>query len=63
MAKYLLRVPVSGYEYYVVGADTVEEAIELANEEPWDLPEPVESDVSFDGIFEMFDIIEPGAKD
>lgn len=63
MAKYLLRVPVSGYEYYVVGADTVEEAIELANEGPWDLPEPVETDVSLDGIFEMFDIVEPGAND
>ena len=38
MAKYLLRVPVSGDEYYVVEADTVEEAIKLANEDPWDLP-------------------------
>lgn len=63
MAKYLLRVPVSGYEYYAVGADTVEEAIELANKEPWDLPEPVETDVSLDGIFEMYDIIEPGEND
>lgn len=63
MAKYLLRVPVSGYEYYTVSADTVEEAVSLANEEPRDLPEPVESDVSLDGIFEMYDIIEPGEND
>ena len=43
MAKYLLRVPVSGDEYYVVEADSVEEAISLANEDPYDLSEPVET--------------------
>ena len=63
MAKYLLRVPVSGDEYYAVEADTVEEAIKLANEDPWDLPDPVEVDVSYAGEFELQDIIEPGEND
>lgn len=63
MAKYLLRVPVSGDEYYAVDADTAEEAIALANKDPWDLPDPVEVDVSYDGIFELHDIIEPGEND
>lgn len=63
MAKYLLRVPVSGEEYYVVEADSVEEAISLANEDPYDLSEPVETDVTFDGEFELQDIIEPGEND
>lgn len=63
MAKYLLRVPVSGDEYYVVEADSVEEAISLANQDPYDLAEPVETDVVFDGEFELQDIIEPGEDD
>lgn len=63
MAKYLLRVSVSGDEYYVVDADTVEEAIASANKNPWYLPDPVEVNVSYDGEFELQDIIEPGAND
>ena len=63
MGLYLLKVPVFGVQYYAVRADSAEEAIEIADDAPWDLPEPVNIDVSLDGDFELHDVLEPGEND
>ena len=63
MGRYLLRAPVLGDYYHDVYADSVEEAIEIATEDPWDLPEPANVDVWLEGDFELQDILEPGKND
>lgn len=63
MAKYLLAVPVYGQQFYVVEADSVEDAIEFADSNFDALSEPVDTDVVIDGSFELQDIVVPGEND
>lgn len=63
MAKYLLSVPVYGQQFYVVEADSVEDAIDFADDNFNALSEPVDTDVVIDGGFELQDIVEPGEDD
>ena len=58
MPTYLLRTSVTGDQYYAVQADSAEEAIEIATDDPWDLPEPISHDISIDGNFELHTILD-----
>lgn len=63
MAKYLLSVPVYGQQFYVVEADSVDDAIDFVDNNSFLLAEPVDTDVVIDGGFELQDIVEPCEND
>ena len=63
MGVYVFRVPVEGYEYYEVEADSVDEANHIVNEESWVLDAPISSNVEVAGEFEFEAVLEPGDGD
>lgn len=60
MGVYVFRVPVEGYEYYEVEADSVDEANRIVNEDVYALDAPISSNVEVAGEFEFEAVIEPG---
>lgn len=63
MGKYIFRVPVEGFEYYVVEAENREAAWNLLNVDI-EIPEtPIDTEVSFDGDFEFVEVLEPSEED
>ena len=52
MAKFVLQVPVKGYELYEFEGDTLEDALEEANNPGIDLPDLYATDTEMTGPFE-----------
>lgn len=63
MGKYIFKVPVEGFEWYVVEADSVEEASTKLNVDVEIPDESLESELSFMDDFELDTVLEPGIND
>lgn len=63
MGKYIFKVPVEGFEWYVVEADSVEEASTKLNVDVEIPDDSLESELRFTDDFELDTVLEPGIND
>lgn len=63
MGKYIFKVPVEGFEWYVVEADSVEEASTKLNVDVEIPDDSHESELRFTDAFELDTVLEPGIND